>query len=120
MYLSFAIIFGFFVIGALFLTGLLFFRELLSPTLTKDYAKKTRKISESQFNSHFYIIVSVFVIIDVAIILLFPFAIIFRRVGTLALIGLSVFTGIVLIGLLYIWFSGNLIQRSKNSDCQRF
>jgi NADH:ubiquinone oxidoreductase subunit 3 (subunit A) len=61
----------------------------------------------SQFNFRFYTFALIFVIFDVEVIFLFPWAAQFgalsREFGTFALAEMAVFIGILLVGWLYAW-----------------
>jgi NADH-quinone oxidoreductase subunit A len=65
-----------------------------------------------QFNSRFYVIALIFLLFDVEMIFVFPWATVFSdkdliaidsRWGWLAFIEMLVFIGILLLGLVYVW-----------------
>lgn len=69
------------------------------------------------FNSRFYVIALVFLLFDVEMVFIFPWAIVFGshemnnfdpRWGWLALIEMFVFLGILVLGLAYVWVKGDL------------
>jgi len=69
------------------------------------------------FNSRFYVIALVFLLFDVEMVFIFPWAIVFGshemnavdpRWGWLALIEMFVFLGILILGLAYVWVKGDL------------
>ena len=61
----------------------------------------------NRFNFRFYTFALIFVIFDVEVIFLFPWAAQFgalsREFGTFALVEMAVFIGILLVGWLYAW-----------------
>jgi NADH-quinone oxidoreductase subunit A len=70
-----------------------------------------------QFNSRFYVIALVFLLFDVEMVFIFPWATVFgqeillaadSRWGWLSLIEMFIFIGILLIGLIYVWKKGDL------------
>jgi NADH-quinone oxidoreductase subunit A len=70
-----------------------------------------------QFNSRFYVIALIFLLFDVEMVFIFPWATIFGqesliaadpRWGWLSLAEMFIFIGILLIGLLYVWKKGDL------------
>ena len=70
-----------------------------------------------QFNMRFYVIALLFLIFDVEIVFLFPWATVYAQPafltnipnwGLLSLIEMFVFIGILLIGLIYVWKKGDL------------
>jgi len=69
------------------------------------------------FNSRFYVIALVFLLFDVEMVFIFPWAIVFGnhemnnfdpRWGWLALIEMFIFLGILILGLAYVWVKGDL------------
>ncbi len=69
------------------------------------------------FNSRFYVIALVFLLFDVEMVFVFPWAIVFGshelnnsdpRWGWLALTEMFLFLGILILGLAYVWVKGDL------------
>jgi NADH-quinone oxidoreductase subunit A len=69
------------------------------------------------FNSRFYVIALVFLLFDVEMVFIFPWAIVFGsheisnyepRWGWLALTEMFVFLGVLILGLVYVWVKGDL------------
>jgi len=67
------------------------------------------------FNPRFYLIALVFVIFEVDIALTFPVVVVYREwvaqsaaMGAVALVELLLFTGILVIGLAWVWVHGDL------------
>ncbi|HHL71246.1 MAG TPA: NADH-quinone oxidoreductase subunit A [Bacteroidetes bacterium] len=56
----------------------------------------------------FYLIAILFVIFDVELIFLFPWAVVFNKLGLIGLIEMLVFIGVLFIGLFYAWKRGAL------------
>ncbi len=61
-----------------------------------------------QFNIRFYVIALIFIIFDVEVVFLFPWAVVFRDMGFLTFIEVFVFIAILLVGLAYVWVKGDL------------
>lgn len=61
-----------------------------------------------KFNTRFYVIALIFLIFDVEIVFLFPWAVVFRNIGLLAFVEMLVFIAILLVGLAYVWAKGDL------------
>ena len=55
-----------------------------------------------QFNIRFYIIALIFLIFDVEVVFLFPWAVVFKEMGLLALIEMGIFLLILIAGLAYV------------------
>jgi len=69
------------------------------------------------FNSRFYVIALIFLLFDVEMVFIFPWAIVFGSYemnavdpnwGWLAFIEMFVFLGILILGLVYVWVKGDL------------
>jgi len=61
-----------------------------------------------RFNSRFYIIALIFIIFDVEVVFLFPWAVVFNSMGMIAFIEMFIFILILLVGLAYVWVKGDL------------
>lgn len=61
-----------------------------------------------QFNIRFYVIALVFIIFDVEIVFLFPWAVVFKELGLFAFVEMAIFVVILLVGLAYVWRKGDL------------
>ncbi len=59
-----------------------------------------------RFSVRFYVVAMLFIIFDIEIIFLFPWAVSFRRLGLFGLIEMTVFIGLVLVAYAYIWRKG--------------
>ena len=65
------------------------------------------------FNPRFYLVALVFLIFDVEIALIYPVAVVFKRLvadghGGRALFEIFAFVGVLLLGLAYVWKKGDL------------
>jgi len=56
-----------------------------------------------QFNIRFYIIAMLFVIFDVEAVFLYPWALVYGKIGLYGLIEMMLFITILVIGYLYAW-----------------
>jgi NADH-quinone oxidoreductase subunit A len=61
-----------------------------------------------QFPMRYYIIAMLFVIFDIEVIFMIPWAVRFQSLGLLGLIEMLVFLGILLVGFWYAWKKGAL------------
>ena len=61
-----------------------------------------------QFNMRYYFFAIIFVIFDVEVIFLYPWAVVFKELGFFAFIEMTVFLGILIVGLAYAWRKGAL------------
>jgi len=61
-----------------------------------------------QFPMRYYIIAMLFVIFDIEVIFMIPWAVRFQSLGLLGLVEMLVFLGILLVGFWYAWKKGAL------------
>ena len=61
-----------------------------------------------RFSVRFYLVAMLFLIFDLEVVFLYPWAILFRQLGLLGLIEMGIFLGILLIGFIYAWKKGAL------------
>ena len=56
----------------------------------------------------FYLVAILFILFDVALVFLYPWAVIYRELGLLGLVEMGVFLGILVVGFVYVWDNGAL------------
>ncbi|MBB5015213.1 NADH-quinone oxidoreductase subunit A [Rehaibacterium terrae] len=61
-----------------------------------------------QFDVRYYLVAILFIIFDLEIAFLFPWAVVFRDIGMTAIVSMAVFLGILVIGFVYEWKKGAL------------
>lgn len=61
-----------------------------------------------QFPMRYYIIAMLFVIFDIEVVFLFPWAVVFKKLGLLGLVEMGVFLAILIVGFWYAWKKGAL------------
>ena len=61
-----------------------------------------------QFPMRYYIIAMLFVIFDIEIVFMFPWAVVFTKLGLLGLVEMAVFIAILVVGFWYAWKKGAL------------
>ena len=112
---------GFYTVLLFILTGafLVSFTVALSRFLAprKDYPEKhipyecgelPQGEAWIQFNNRFYIVALIFLIFDVEVIFMYPWAVVFNDMGLLAYIEVLIFIIILLVGFAYVWAKGDL------------
>jgi NADH-quinone oxidoreductase subunit A len=76
-----------------------------------------------RFSVKFYVVAMLFIIFDVEIIFLFPWAVGFRQLGLFGLIEMAVFIGLVFVAYVYVWKKGGLDwerdERRRSEDVGR-
>jgi NADH-quinone oxidoreductase subunit A len=63
-------------------------------------------VGEVQYS--FFVIALIFLIFDVEVVFLFPWALVFRQLGLFAFIEMAVFLVILIVGFTYVWAKGDL------------
>ena len=108
--LSYVYVFAFFVAGALVVTGMMLLSHLLAPFKPTREKLKTYESGEEpvgqawgRYPTHFYVFALLFVVFDVEVIFLFPWAVLFRQLGWYGLIEVTIFIAILVVGLVYAW-----------------
>jgi len=61
-----------------------------------------------KFDVRYYLIAIQFIIFDLEIIFIVPWATVFRDLGVLGLIEMGIFAGMLLLGFIYVWKRGAL------------
>ncbi len=56
----------------------------------------------------FYLTAILFILFDVELVFLYPWAVVFRELGMLGLVEMLVFLGILMVGFVYAWDNGAL------------
>ena len=64
--------------------------------------------SRMKFDVRFYLVAILFIIFDLEIAFLFPWAIVLNDIGMFGFIAMAVFLGILVIGFIYEWKKGAL------------
>ena len=69
-----------------------------------DYVDDAR----SRFSVKFYLVAVLFVIFDLEVVFMYPWAVNFRHLGLFGLVNMGIFLFILTVGLLYEWKKGAL------------
>jgi len=64
--------------------------------------------AQERFSIKFYIIAMLFILFDVEAVFLYPWAIMFKRLGLFGFVEMGVFIVILLVGFVYVWKKGAL------------
>jgi NADH-quinone oxidoreductase subunit A len=105
----------FLIVGGVFVAGGLVFAWLLRPHRPYPSKLTTYECGETpvgdtrvRFNIRFYVVALIFLIFDVEVIFLFPWATVYQHLGWFAFFEMLVFLAILLIGYAYVWRKGDL------------
>lgn len=115
MLVEYTTVLVFMVLGAVTVALMLGVSRLLGPREPTAVKLSTYECGEVpygaswvQFNIRFYVVALIFIVFDVEVALLYPWAVIFQRLGLLAFVEALVFIVILLAGLAYLWKEGDL------------
>ncbi len=116
MELSFAGVLVFMIVALLFIAISLLLSRLIRPKgkfspekfLPYECGENPQGSAWIQFNIRFYVFALIFIIFDVEIIFLLPWAVVFKSLGAFAFIEGLIFLGILVVGLAYVWRKGDL------------
>jgi len=64
--------------------------------------------ARERFSVKFYIIAMLFIVFDIEAVFLYPWAVMFKRLGMFGFVEMGVFIAILLIGYIYVWKKGAL------------
>src|SRR3990172_3843699 len=56
-----------------------------------------------QFKVQYYLYALVFIVFDVEVVLIIPWAVVFRKLGPVAFLEMAIFLLILFVGLIYVW-----------------
>ena len=68
-----------------------------------ECGKEPFALPGGQMPVHFYIVAMLFIVFDVELVFLFPWAVNFREMGVFGLAEMAVFMGFVVLGFWYVW-----------------
>jgi len=105
----------FLIVGAIFVAGGLIVAWLLRPNRPYPSKLSTYECGETpigdtrvRFNIRFYVVALIFLVFDVEVVFLFPWATVFKQLGWFAFIEMLVFLAILFVGYAYVWRNGDL------------
>ena len=105
----------FLLIGAVFTGGGLIASWILRPRRPYPDKLSTYECGEEpvgnswvKFNIRFYVVALIFIVFDVEVVFLFPWAMVFKELGMFAFVEMAVFLAILVVGYAYVWVKGDL------------
>ncbi len=112
---EFGKVFIFFILGFIMVAGALIVAKIIrphNPTAEKllPYECGENPIGPQwmRFNIRFYLIALIFLLFDVELVLLFPWAVTFRHLGMYAYVAGAIFIIILFLADFYLWAKGDL------------
>lgn len=111
LYIFFFFLLGIAFVGSAFVASW-FFRPKLAPNAVKNAPYECGEVvkgtSRIQFNVRYYLFALIFVIFDVEILFVAPWAVVFKQLGMFAYVEMVIFVLILGLGLIYAWKKGAL------------
>jgi NADH-quinone oxidoreductase subunit A len=115
MLTDFGRIFIFFIVGVIFVAGGLVAAWFIRPkrwyhSKLTSYECGEDPVGDSwvRFNIRFYVVALIFLIFDVEIVFLFPWATVYKNLGMYAFVEMLIFLAILAVGYAYVWVKGDL------------
>lgn len=112
---EFGIVFLYFALGVGFVGIALVAAWLVRPSKPNPIKNSTYECGEIpigdswvRFNVRFYVIALVFLLFDVEIVFLLPWALVFKQLGWFAFVEMILFVLILAAGFIYVWGKGDL------------
>ncbi|MBI4523866.1 MAG: NADH-quinone oxidoreductase subunit A [Deltaproteobacteria bacterium] len=104
-----------FLFAGIVVVSLLLLAEKIGPKKTNpakeepfESGNPPRGDARIRFPVKFYLVAMLFLIFDIEVVFLYPWAILFRRLGIFGLVEMGIFLLILMIGFVYVWRKGAL------------
>jgi NADH-quinone oxidoreductase subunit A len=65
-------------------------------------------VREQRFSIRFYLVAMLFILFDIEVIFMYPWAVILEQLGAFALVQMLSFMAVLVVGLIYVWRKGVL------------
>ncbi|MDT8324940.1 MAG: NADH-quinone oxidoreductase subunit A [Bacteroidota bacterium] len=105
----------FIILGLVFVAGGLLVAKILRPHNPTDEKTLPYECGEDpigpqwmRFNIRFYVVALIFILFDVELVVLFPWAIVFQKLGMFAYVAGAIFIVILFLADFYLWGKGDL------------
>jgi NADH-quinone oxidoreductase subunit A len=73
-----------------------------------ECGKEALSVPRGRLSIKFYLTAILFIVFDVELVFLYPWAVVFRELGLLALVEIVIFFGVLMAGFFYAWDNGAL------------
>lgn len=64
--------------------------------------------ARERFHARFYLVAMLFIVFDIEIVFLYPWAVVFKQLKLFGLIEMAVFLFVLILGFVYVWGKGAL------------
>lgn len=103
------------VVAGLVVSAMVFASAILGPkkrSAVKDQAFECGNLpsgtARARFSVKFYLVAILFIIFDIEVVFLYPWAVLFRKLGLFGFVEMLLFVLMLTIGLVYVWKRGAL------------
>ena len=103
------------VVAVLFGTGMGKVNEIFGPSRPSEEKQSTYesgmepvKTARERFSVKFYMVAMLFILFDIEVVFLYPWAVSYRQLGIPGFVTMFVFIAVLLIGYIYVWKKGAL------------
>ena len=112
---EFSHVFAYLILGIIFTAGGIVTNYFIRPRKPNVLKLSTYECGEDpqgqghiKFNVRFYVVALIFILFDVELVFLFPWAVVYKGMGWLAFGEMMVFLAILIVGFAYAWVKGDL------------
>jgi len=112
---EFSHVFAFFLLSIIFVAGGIIGNYFIRPSKPNELKLSIYECGEDpigsgwlKFNIRFYVVALIFILFDVEIVFLFPWAVVYKQMGVLAFSEMLVFLAVLIVGFAYAWVKGDL------------
>jgi NADH-quinone oxidoreductase subunit A len=112
---EFSHVFAFFLLSIIFVAGGIVSNYFIRPSKPNALKLSIYECGEDpigsgwlKFNIRFYVVALIFILFDVEIVFLFPWAVVYKQMGVLAFSEMLVFLAVLIVGFAYVWVKGDL------------
>ncbi len=100
----------FFIVAVVLVGGAIIFSNYAAPSSTNpakhdpyECGIPTKGLTWLQFNVGYYLFAIIFLVFDVEIVFVFPWAVVMKELGMKAFIEIVIFFFVLVLGLMYAW-----------------
>ena len=104
------LVFSILVGGGMWLMGSIFGPQVKSEVKNSPFECGNESFGTrgKRFGVKYYMIAMIFLVFDLEAVFVYPWAVLYRKLGVPGLIEMVIFLGILTVGLIYVWKKGAL------------
>jgi NADH-quinone oxidoreductase subunit A len=121
-YLPVLLLLGFVILNAVLILGIAHLTTKAQPTAVKSqpYESGINPLGDARdrFSVKFYLVAMLFIVFDIEIVFLYPWAVVYRDLKWFGFVEMLLFVVLVLAGFFYIWKKG-VLDWSQAEEVER-